>query len=201
MISPKSLVLAEMLTKLRKLIKPLSYKVGKLLGGLGISPNTLTWSGLALALITPFPAYYHRPWITLTLLAISSALDVLDGAVAKACGLTSKKGAFLDSFSDRISDASFVTALLLLGMKPLITILILTTSLLISYARARGEALSLRMEGVGLMERGDRILYLGFLVILLGINAGWWAEVFGWVMIFLNSATIIHRVAYIMLRG
>ncbi len=201
MISPKSLVLMEMLTKLRKLVKPLSHRVGKFLGGLGISPNTLTWAGLALALLTPVPAYYQRPWITLTLLTASSVLDVLDGAVAKACGLTSRKGAFLDSFSDRVSDASFITALLLLGLKPLTTIMILATSLLISYARARGEALSLRMEGVGLMERGDRILYLGFLMVLFGINAGWWAEFFGWVMIFLNSVTIIHRVAYIMMRG
>ena len=190
-----------MLTKLRSLIKPLSYRIGKFLGGLGLSPNSLTWAGVSLAIMTPFSAYYHRPWIALALLAASSVLDVLDGAVAKACGLMSRKGAFLDSFSDRVSDISFITALIFLGLKPLITVLILATSLLISYARARGESLSIKMEGVGLMERGDRILYLAFLLILLGINAGWWAEVFGWVMVLLNSATIIHRVAYIMLRG
>ena len=200
MITPKSPVIEEMLTKLRGIIKPWSYKVGKFLGGLGLTPNSLTLAGVTLALLTPVPAYYQRPWITLTLMLVSSLLDVLDGAVAKACGLASDKGAFIDSFSDRVSDASFATALLLLGLKPLTAILILATSLLISYARARGESLSLKMEGVGLMERGDRIVYLAFLTILLGVNAGWWAEAFGWLMIFLNSATIIRRVAYIILR-
>ena len=190
-----------MLTRLRKLIRPWSFKVGRLIGGMGITPNTLTWLGVMTALLTPVSAYYHRPWIALVLLSVSSILDILDGAVAKACGLRSVEGAFLDSFSDRVSDISFVVALLLLGLKPLVAFLILATSLLISYARARGESLSLRMEGVGLMERGDRILYMAFLVILLGVKAYWWADIFGWLMFFLNSITIIHRVAYIIMRG
>ncbi|MCD6324328.1 MAG: CDP-alcohol phosphatidyltransferase family protein [Desulfurococcales archaeon] len=186
-----------MLTKLRGALKPLTTKVGTALSRAGVTPNELTVTGLLLALLTPLTSYVGLKWGTLLLFICSCLMDYLDGAVAKASGRSSKEGAFLDSFSDRVSDAAFTSALLFFGFPPWLVIYLITASFLISYARARGEALGLRLEGVGLMERGERLIALGAMMVLIGVNLPFIAFWAGVATAVLDTITVLQRAHHI----
>ena len=101
------------------------------------------------------------------LLLTSGLLDAIDGSVARVRSETSPRGALLDSVVDRLEDAMYAYGLLLLGLPQPLVYLLLTLSLLFSYVRARYESLaSQSLEGVGLMERGERILAISVVVLL-----------------------------------
>ena len=189
-----------LLTKLRKRISPASERLGKALGGAGISPDLLTALGICVAIAVPVAAYFLG-WVAALLLMITaSILDLLDGAVARAMGKTSRRGAFIDSVGDRVSDGAFIIALYVLGLPAVPALTLLLTSFLISYMRAKGESLSLRMEGVGIMERGDRIIFVAALMIILGLGYLDIGTYLSYLMILLNIVTIIHR-GYYIIRG
>ncbi len=190
-----------MLTNLRERIKPLTERVGKALGDIGITPNSLTLTGLTFSILTPLMIYVGYFWLGFSLFVFSSVFDVLDGAVAKATGRTSLKGSFLDSFSDRIADASFTASLLFIDVGPELVIYILASSYLISYSRAKGESLGLKVEGVGIMERGERIILLGITLVIGGLGYTYLANLMGWIIAALNTVTVIHRALYILSRG
>lgn len=103
----------------------------------------------------------------LLLLALTAIPDVLDGAVAKASGTASPRGAFFDSTMDRVADAMLLggVAWYLQSTQPghvaLLAMAVLGASLLISYERAKAEALGFDARG-GLMERAERLVLLGF---------------------------------------
>lgn len=102
----------------------------------------------------------------LLLLALTAIPDVLDGAVAKASGTASSRGAFFDSTMDRVADAMLLggVAWYLDSTEPgrisVLPMAVLAASLLISYERAKAEALGFDARG-GLMERAERLLLLG----------------------------------------
>lgn len=101
----------------------------------------------------------------LLLLALTAIPDVLDGAVAKASGTASARGAFFDSTMDRVADALLLggVAWYLQTTEPghisLLPMAVLGASLLVSYERAKAEALGFDARG-GLMERAERLLLL-----------------------------------------
>ncbi len=103
----------------------------------------------------------------LLLLALTAIPDVLDGAVAKASGTASPRGAFFDSVMDRVADALLLggVAWYLDSTQPgrigLLPMAVLGASLLISYERAKADALGFDARG-GLMERAERLILLGF---------------------------------------
>ena len=102
-------------------------------------------------------------------LLISGAMDMLDGAIARAVGKVSVKGAFLDSNFDRLvelfiylgmgmsSSALYIPAFLAFGF-----------SMMVSYSRARLEGLTggNRPKGFEIGERGVRLVILCILLIL-----------------------------------
>ncbi len=94
---------------------------------------------------------------------LSGFADVMDGEIARARGLVSQAGAFIDSTLDRFSElAAFVgiAAFFGEGMAVLAVIVALGGSLLVSYTRARGESLGVLCK-TGLMQRAERIIILG----------------------------------------
>jgi len=132
------------------------------LEGLGkripVDPNILTllsaavaWLGVPLVLL-----YGAPPWL---FIAASGVLDAVDGAVARGRGLASRRGAFLDSFADRYTDAAYLLYFWH-QVDPLILLVAVVGTFAISYARCRGEALGAEVRGVGFMERGERVAYL-----------------------------------------
>lgn len=90
--------------------------------------------------------------------------DALDGRIARAQGVAGPRGAFLDATLDRFAElGAFVGLAVWYGQDPLGLVLVASAlggSLIVSYARARGE-----VEGVlctaGVMQRAERLLILG----------------------------------------
>lgn len=101
---------------------------------------------------------------------IGAYVDVLDGALARKTGQTSKFGGFLDSTLDRISDAVIVLGLLFSGMvwpwnttlNNILCFVCLISMLMISYTRSRAELEGVVMKGIGFLERPERVFMLLF---------------------------------------
>lgn len=102
--------------------------------------------------------------------------DIMDGRVARALGVASEHGAFLDSTLDRFAEfGAFVGLAVLFREAPLGLVLVVTAlggSLLVSYARARGEAVGVVCK-LGIMQRAERLLILGFGGLLDPTVAAW----------------------------
>lgn len=100
---------------------------------------------------------------------LGGAMDVLDGRIARALGVANRRGAFLDSTLDRFAEfAAFVgLALMFRASGPALVVVVtaLGGSLLVSYARARGESVGVVCK-LGVMQRAERLLLLGFGAIL-----------------------------------
>jgi CDP-diacylglycerol---glycerol-3-phosphate 3-phosphatidyltransferase len=131
----------------------------------GLTPNMLTVIGVALNCVVGLIIALGYPVLGGVLLILTSAFDLLDGALAKATGRGTKLGAFLDSTLDRYSEAAVLFGLLWLAVQQNQTLniyliyLVIVGSLLVSYARARAEGLGLECR-VGWFGRPERIIVL-----------------------------------------
>ena len=96
---------------------------------------------------------------------LGGVADVLDGRIARAHGLANERGAFLDSTLDRFAEVgAFVGLAVHFRDAPAALVIVVTAlggSLLVSYARARGESLGVVCK-VGVMQRAERLLLVGF---------------------------------------
>jgi archaetidylinositol phosphate synthase len=105
------------------------------------------------------------------LVVLSGFFDLIDGAVARATGKISARGAFLDSTLDRVSEMLIFLGILLGNyVAPFFVLLALALSLLVSYTRAKGDALGVNLAGIGVGERSERFVVL-IVTSLLGIVA------------------------------
>jgi CDP-diacylglycerol--glycerol-3-phosphate 3-phosphatidyltransferase len=133
----------------------------------GITANQLTTTGLVMAAAAA--VVIANGWLRagLLLLVLTAVPDLLDGAVAKASGTASPRGAFFDSVIDRVSDALLLggAAWYLASTQPgrvaVLPLAVLAASMLVSYERARAESLGFDARG-GLMERAERLALLAF---------------------------------------
>lgn len=91
--------------------------------------------------------------------------DVLDGRIARARGMANQTGAFLDSTLDRFAEVGAFVGLAVMfrdsATELAVVVIALGGSLLVSYARARGESLGV-VAKVGIMQRAERLLLVGF---------------------------------------
>ncbi len=167
--------------------------VGSTLRQLGITADHVTAAGLVVSVATGLAV--ANGWLIAGLagLIFSGALDLFDGAVAKASKSSTPRGAFFDSVSDRVSDAvvlggvAWYLASVKHGHASVLALAVLAASMLISYERARAEALGFQARG-GLMERAERMILLGvglaFSVVLVPVL---------WVMLALTLFTAVQR--------
>jgi len=146
--------------------------IGTALAKLGMTPNMLTIIGVILNLVVAIIIATGHARLGGALLLVASAFDMLDGAVARATGLTSKFGGFLDSTLDRYSESLVFGGVLIymLGtddwkMGAILTFISACGALLISYARARAEAADFKAS-VGLLARPERVILLAACLIL-----------------------------------
>jgi CDP-diacylglycerol---glycerol-3-phosphate 3-phosphatidyltransferase len=144
-------------------VRPLGAQIRRT----GITANHLTVTGLVMAVAAAVTI--ANGWLRagLLLLVLTAVPDVLDGAVAKASGTASPRGAFFDSVVDRVSDALLLggVAWYLASTQPgriaVLPFAVMAASMLISYERAKAEALGFDARG-GLMERAERLAFLAF---------------------------------------
>ncbi len=168
---PHALV-QELLTRFRKSFRFATEVPASIIARVLKNPNIITVIGLAISFGVPIAACYHHPALALVLLLVSSYMDALDGALARITGRVTRFGAILDSFSDRIEEFNYIIALSILGLNPYLAMIMMALSFSISYLRAHGELRGVKMEGVGLFERGERILMIAIMLILFVTNLG-----------------------------
>jgi CDP-diacylglycerol--glycerol-3-phosphate 3-phosphatidyltransferase len=167
--------------------------VGTLLRRTGLSPDHLTALGLLMAVPTAIAIGSGHLWIGLILLVASAVPDLLDGALAKASGRASVRGAFFDSVADRVTDGLVLGGVAWYlqahhhGMVALLPMAVLGVSLLISYERAKAESLGFDAKG-GLMERAERVV-----VLCVGLLLNVLLVPLLWVMLALTSFTAVQR--------
>jgi archaetidylinositol phosphate synthase len=184
-----------MLNKIKGvLVKPIKPIVSVIAKG-NIDPNVITILGVVIAMITPLAAYLYGIIGALAAIVVSSLLDAIDGEVARSLGRVSRRGAFLDSLCDRISDLAYIGSLMVLGVSPVLVYIAAGSSLLISYIRARAESLGIYISGVGLMERGERILGL-VVVMLIGMLNREAMDIAMIVFTVLTGYTAVERAVY-----
>lgn len=154
---------------LRESVDKQTRPIGEFLTRLGVSADVMTLGGVVCALGAALViSMGHLLW-GFVAVGLSSLPDLLDGPVAKASGSVSKRGAFLDSLSDRISDLLIFGGLsvhFLIVHKNVLAVLsfaIYGAASIISYERAKGESLGFDAKG-GLMERAERLI-----AVLLGL--------------------------------
>jgi CDP-diacylglycerol--glycerol-3-phosphate 3-phosphatidyltransferase len=170
--------------------------IARAFGRLGIHPNTLTLAGLLLQIGVAI--VFGLGHITLGgwLLLVVAPIDALDGTLARALGKESRFGAFLDSTIDRLADAALILGLtahyLRQGIHVAVALLLisLVAAMMVSYTRARAEALGFSCK-VGLLTRLERI---GLIAILSAVGL---PLVMIWALAVLSVFTVIQRILYV----
>jgi CDP-diacylglycerol--glycerol-3-phosphate 3-phosphatidyltransferase len=176
-------------TPIDKAVKPL----GNMLRRTGLTPDHLTVVGLVVGVGAAFAIGSGHLLLGLLLVILAALPDLLDGALAKASGAASQRGAFFDSTVDRLTDAVLLGGVawyLASAESPHMSMLpfaVMALSSIISYQRAKAESLGLEAKG-GLMERAER-------VVLLCIGLLWEPLLIPvlWVMLVLTAVTAVQR--------
>lgn len=155
--------------KLRRRWDRLMSPVGRALARSGVSPDLITYLGVALQVIVAVLILEGKLLVAGLLAIVAAFSDALDGAVAKALGTSNKFGAFLDSTTDRLSDALvFIPIAWLYGVDPdiaerdepwvaAVALATLVLAFLVSYTKARAESLGYDCN-VGIAERAERLI-------------------------------------------
>jgi CDP-diacylglycerol--glycerol-3-phosphate 3-phosphatidyltransferase len=167
---------------------------------LGISPNAVSYTGFVLTLVT---AVLLGAGLFITggvLLTVASLLDLVDGSLARATKQSSTFGAFLDSTLDRYSESVTLIGLAFFyagqAQSQLYVMVILLTivgSLMVSYTRARAEALNVECKE-GWLQRPERVFLL---IVALLFNGLFWGQLMLAVLAFMavmTNVTAIQRV-------
>jgi len=159
-----------MLDRVRGKLASYFAALGRAFASVAPSPTLWTVVGLVLALLAGLAYWSSGRWggpAAGLLILVSGFFDIVDGAVARVTGRVSKKGAFLDSTLDRLAEVAIYLGLLEGGFStgPLV-LLALSFSLLVSYTRAKADALGTSLSGVGIGERSERLLILAVASIL-----------------------------------
>jgi len=171
-----------------------------------VTPNTLTASGVTLCATAAVLVYFIPreellfAWLAAVIFVVGSILDILDGALARAGGKTTPFGAFIDSTTDRVSEGFVLGAIALVfaqrgELLPLaFTIAGIAGSFLVSYTRARAEALGLRGD-VGLGSRAERVVVITAGLVL----APWWhfLDAAIYLLAALAWLTVVWRVLFV----
>ena len=161
-----------MLNNFRDKLEPILEKIGILFSSTGLSPNKLTLIGFIIAIISSIifglnlslEPILNSSIIGSIILLIAGFFDVIDGSVAKIFKKASNKGAFLDSVLDKISETTIFLGIAIGSLaNPILCLIAVSSSLLVSYTRSRAETLGLNLSGIGFGERAERLLILSIM--------------------------------------
>jgi len=180
-----------LLNNLRESLKPYLQSIGRVFASTGISPNIWTVVGLVFAfaasLIYGINFEYSLILGGIILLA-SGFFDIVDGQVARYTNKISKTGGFLDSVFDKIAEVSIFFGILIGGYaEPYLVFLAITLSLLVSYVRAKADAAQIKLQGIGIGERAERLLVIA----IVGIIG--FMEIAVVIVVIIASITLIQR--------
>jgi CDP-diacylglycerol--glycerol-3-phosphate 3-phosphatidyltransferase len=184
--------------------------VERVMLALHVGPTLLNLAGVACGIVAGVLFAEGRVNLAGWAILLGGVADILDGRVARALGLANRRGAFLDSTLDRFAEVgAFVGLAVLLKGHTVPLILLMTAlggSLLVSYARARGESVGVDCKG-GVMQRAERLLLLGFGAILDPAVAEWTGRTSGALLVVILAliavgtvGTAVYRTVWIAQR-
>src|SRR6202050_702627 len=160
-----------------------------------IHPNVLTFLGLLINTVAAFLfAAGSFRWAGAGVVG-GALFDMVDGRVARETNRVTRFGGFFDSVLDRYSDLALYMGLLVYYASIdrffyiVLTAVVMTGSVMISYARARAENTIPKCK-VGFLERPERVV-----LIIIGALFGRMAQVL-WVIAILSNLTVVHRMIY-----
>jgi CDP-diacylglycerol--glycerol-3-phosphate 3-phosphatidyltransferase len=140
--------------------------------------------------------------IGLIIVVLSALTDLIDGAMARARGKSSRFGAFLDSTMDRVADgavfASLAFWLVNAGrLAPAAAALVcLVAGYIVSYAKARAEGLGMSCN-VGIAERAERLILVGIGALLSLFGVPYALDAALWLIAALSLITVWQRMIYV----
>jgi phosphatidylinositol phosphate synthase len=172
-----------------------------------ITPNVLTTTGVSLCLVASVLVFFEDRnawlfyWVGAVVFVVGSILDILDGALARAGGKTTPFGAFLDSTTDRVGEGAMLGAIALVFHRHDHTVALalaiagVAGSFLVSYTRAKAEAMGLRGD-VGLGSRAERVVVITGGLVLAPISI--WLLV-GAIALLAATAwlTVVQRILFV----
>jgi CDP-diacylglycerol---glycerol-3-phosphate 3-phosphatidyltransferase len=180
--------------------------VGPLARGLlrlGVSPDAVTVLGTLGVVAGAVWFGISGQFLAATLIvAAFAAVDMLDGAMARARGRSTRFGALLDSTMDRVADGAIFGAIgywYATTGEPatlLAALLCLVGGQVVSYVKARAEGLGIRCD-VGLVERPERLLLVGLGTLTTGLGWGWALPALLWLLAGLSLVTAGQRVVHV----
>ena len=159
-----------MLNNLRDSLQPHLEKIGRGFASTGISPNGWSCVGLFFAFVSAFIYGWNVEFSLIIggiVLLIAGFFDIVDGQVARVSKKITKSGGFLDSVFDKIAEVAIFLGILVGGFaEPYLVFLAITFSLLVSYTRSRAESLGVKLQGIGIGERAERLLVIAIVGII-----------------------------------
>jgi CDP-diacylglycerol--glycerol-3-phosphate 3-phosphatidyltransferase len=175
-----------------------NWLLQKIVRGLALSrihPNILTFAGLVINGVSAVLLSRGKFFAAGLVMLGAAIFDLTDGPVARATGRVTRFGGFFDSVIDRYSDLILLMGLLVYyasinrNFYVVLTAVVMTGSVMVSYTRARAENTIPKCK-VGFLERPERIVLL-----LIGTFFNRMAPVL-WVIAVLANITVIHRIYF-----
>ncbi|MBU2099979.1 CDP-alcohol phosphatidyltransferase family protein [Candidatus Micrarchaeota archaeon] len=190
-----------MISENREKFKSISIKTGLIFGKLPFTPNQWTLSSLIPALLCFYFLLKDNFVLAVVFFAVTAVIDLIDGAVARVQGKTTKKGAYLDTIIDRFAEFFVLFGLFLVELpvfyfsSKIWILFILFGSMMTTYAKAAAKEklfLESELKG-GLLERPERLLLL-FLTLLAGIFSLQYVVYFLALIAVLTNFTALQRI-------
>ncbi len=164
-----------------------------------LTPNAISLTGLALCLVAAALVYFDQLFLGGIAFIIGSVCDMLDGKYSRMSGKASPFGAFLDSTLDRIEEGVMLTVIaasfVAEGNKLAVaaTAGAIVSSIMVSYTRARAEALGVECK-VGFGNRAGRVIILSAGLLLAGLGV---LEYAVYVLAALSTVTVLQRIFHV----
>lgn len=187
-----------MLSMLREKVKHLISPIVDYLIKIGVTANTASVMGLIFSIAYLFSSWSKIIPLTLLFLVLSGLFDALDGEIARKTGRASRRGALIDSTLDRVEDGLYMVGLLALGLNSYLVFLTMISSFMVSYLRAKADSFNINLEGVGIAERGDRIIIIALAIIIYYLYGTFCSEIIILILMVASMETCIERSIHIL---
>ncbi len=177
-----------------------SQPIARLLAKTRVAPTTLTWLGFLIAVGSGVLIAFGYTFAAGFVVLFGGLFDMLDGALARFTNRVTKFGGVLDATLDRLGEVVVLLGILVFYAREqstagiLLTGLALPASLLVSYLRARAEAINLECK-VGLFTRTERVILLALGLLLSQFDYALITALS--IIVFFSFLTIIQRLLYI----
>jgi CDP-diacylglycerol---glycerol-3-phosphate 3-phosphatidyltransferase len=164
-----------------------------------LTPNAISLTGLVLNLVAAVLIWHEMFIVGGIAFIVGSVCDTLDGRYSRMSGKGTPFGAFLDSTLDRIEEGVVLTAIAVTFVDDgerfatAAVVVAVLASLLVSYTRARAEALGVECK-VGIANRAVRVVILSIGILLADVGV---LEYAVYVLAALGTVTVLQRIFHV----